>query len=59
MCGRNVVSGRIKSPEVTETLIDSLVETDEATGQTYLKIPVADKQVVRNMLELLGKMLRN
>jgi hypothetical protein len=58
--GANFFSGLIetlKSPEATEKLVDSLVETDSETGQTHIKIPVADKQTVKNVFELLGKFL--
>lgn len=58
--GANFFSGLVetlKSPEATEKLVDSLVETDSETGQTHIKIPVADKQTVKNVFELLGKLL--
>ena len=29
---------------------------DETTGQTSLKIPVPDKQTVRNLLDIVGKL---
>jgi hypothetical protein len=46
----------LKSPEATEQLINSLVETDTETGQTSIKIPVPDKQTVRNLLDIVGKL---
>lgn len=46
----------LKSPEATEQLVNSLVETDAETGQTSLKIPVPDKQTVRNLLDIFGKL---
>ena len=46
----------LKSPEATEELIESLVETDEKTGETSIKIPIANKQTGRNLFELVGKM---
>jgi hypothetical protein len=45
------------SPEATQKLVDSIVEKDEATGQTSLRIPVADKEMVVNALNLIGKLL--
>ena len=50
------LAATLKSPEATEQLIESLVETDAATGQTSLKIPVPDKQTVRNLLDIVGKL---
>ena len=46
----------LKSPEATEELLSNIVEQDEATGQTSLKIPVPDKQTVRNLLDIVGKL---
>ena len=46
----------LKSPEATEQLINSLVETDPETGQTSLKISVPDKQTVRNLLDIVSKL---
>lgn len=49
----------LKSPEATQQLVDNIVEVDAATGQTNLKIPVANKETVSNVLHLLGKLLGN
>ena len=46
----------LQSPEKTERLVESLVETDKETGETTLRIPVADKQSVRDMLGLIGRL---
>ena len=46
----------LKSPEATEELLNNIVEQDETTGQTSLKIPVPDKQTVRNLLDIVGKL---
>ena len=57
--GTSFLSGlaaTLKSPEATEQLVNSLVETDAETGQTSLKIPVPDKQTVRNLLDIVGKL---
>ena len=57
--GASFLSGlaaTLKSPEATEQLVNSLIETDAETGQTSLKIPVPDKQTVRNLLDIIGKL---
>jgi len=46
----------LKSPEATAQLVETLVETDTETGQTSLRIPVPDKQTVRNLLDIVGKL---
>ena len=50
------LAATLKSPEATEQLVNSLIETDAETGQTSLKIPVPDKQTVRNLLDIVGKL---
>lgn len=50
------LSETLKSPEATAELINSIVEVDEETGQTNIKIPVANKETVSNVLHLLGKL---
>ncbi|MCC6462858.1 MAG: DEAD/DEAH box helicase [Saprospiraceae bacterium] len=47
----------LSSPEKTQELVQSLVATDEQTGQTYLKIPVENAAVVENAVKLLGGLL--
>lgn len=44
----------LSSPEKTQALVQSIVAKDEATGQTYLKIPVESAAVVENAMKLLG-----
>ena len=46
----------LKSPESTKQLVDSIVEVDKETGQANIKIPVANKDTVQQMLSLLGKL---
>ena len=46
----------LKSPEATAQLVDTLVEKDEKTGETSIKIPVESKEVVSNLLTLVGKL---
>ncbi len=40
----------------TEKLMSSLIKTDEATGQTYLQIPVKNATVVESGLKLLSQL---
>lgn len=57
--GMSFLSGlaeTLKSPEATKQLIDNIVEVDAATGQTNLKIPVANKEAVANVFQLFSKM---
>ena len=46
----------LKSPEATAQLVDSIVEKDEQTGETSIKIPVESKETVSNLLNLIGKL---
>lgn len=48
------LSQTLSSPEKTAELVNSLVQKDESTGQTYLKIPVQNQEVVSNALQVLG-----
>ena len=49
----------LKSPEATAQLVDSIVEKDEQTGETSIKIPVESKETVSNLLNLIGKLFAN
>ena len=46
----------LNNPEATKNLTKSITETDETTGQVYLKIPIQNTDVVENALSFLGKM---
>jgi len=46
----------LKSPEATKQLIDNIVEVDEKTGETNIKIPVASKETVMQIFSLFGKL---
>ncbi len=46
----------LQSPEATERLVNTLVETDEKTGESTLRIPVPDKQTVTSLLTFVGKL---
>ena len=50
------LAATLKSPEATAQLVQTLVETDAETGKTSLRIPVPDKQTVRNLLDIVGKL---
>ena len=57
--GVSFISGlaeTLKSPEATAQLVETIVERDEATGETVLKIPVESKETVSNLLNLIGRM---
>ena len=47
----------LQSHEATEQLVNTLVETNEQTGECTLRIPVPDKQTVTSLLNLVGKLL--
>ena len=47
----------LSSPEKTQELVQSILATDEETGQTYLKIPVENAAAVENAVKLLGGLL--
>jgi hypothetical protein len=51
------LSETLSNPEATRELIDSITETDEETGQSYLKIPVESKKMVENALQLFGALM--
>ena len=46
----------LNSPEATAQLVDSIIEKDEQTGETSIKIPVESKETVSNLLNLIGKL---
>jgi hypothetical protein len=46
----------LSNPEATKNLVNSIVQKDEKTGQTYLKIPVENQDVVQNALSVLGNL---
>lgn len=47
----------LKSPEATQQLIDNIVDVDEKTGETNIKIPVASKETVMQMFSLFSKLM--
>ena len=59
--GVSFLSGLAKTlsdPAETQKLVSSLTAKDEATGQTYLKIPVENEATVANALQVLGGLFR-
>jgi len=46
------------SPEATQKLVSSMVDTDPASGKTYLKIPVDNEKVVTDALNLFGQLFK-
>jgi hypothetical protein len=46
----------LSSPEATQRLVSSIVERDEATGRSYMKIPVDDQQTVVNVINMIGRL---
>lgn len=47
----------LSSPEATARLVDTLIETDQETGRTAIKIPVPDRDTVMQGLSAIGKLL--
>ena len=55
--GMNFLSGlaqTLSDPKATQELVNNITETDEQTGQSYLKIPVQGKDLVENAFKVLG-----
>jgi len=48
----------LSSPEATEKLVSSIVEKDEKTGRSCIKIPVDDQQTVVNVINMLGQLFK-
>ena len=48
----------LSSPEATERLVSSIVERDEKTGRSYMKIPVDDQQTVVNVMNMFGQLFK-
>ncbi|MEO7768841.1 MAG: DEAD/DEAH box helicase [Ferruginibacter sp.] len=44
----------LSNAESTQRLINNITETDAATGQTYLKLPISNAGVVENALKVLS-----
>ncbi len=48
----------LAEPESAQALVNSLVEKDNTTGKSYLKIPVENEQVVTNALSMLSGLFK-
>lgn len=48
----------LSSPEATARLVDTLIETDQTTGKTAIKIPVPDRDSVVQGLAAFSKLLQ-
>lgn len=48
----------LKDPEATGKLVDTLVKEDPSTGKASINIPISGKEPVRQLLDLIGKMLK-
>ncbi|HMX39765.1 MAG TPA: DEAD/DEAH box helicase [Saprospiraceae bacterium] len=44
--------------EATEQLVKTIVQKDEKSGQTYVRLPVENEKAVEGMLNLLGGLLK-
>ena len=44
----------LSDPTATKELVESITETDEKTGQSYVKIPVQGKELVQNAFQALS-----
>jgi len=44
----------LADPVATKNLVNSITETDEKTGQSYLKIPVQGKEMVENVFKMIS-----
>ena len=51
------LSETLADEKATQALVNEIVEKDAKTGQSYLKIPVEDSDVVKNAAKLLGGLL--
>jgi len=50
------LSETLKSPEETEKFVSNLVVEDKETGEVSLRIPVPNKQVVKQFLDVVSKL---
>lgn len=45
----------LQSPEKTADFVKTITEKDKKSGQTYLKIPVADEDFLQNTMKMVGQ----
>ena len=48
----------LSDKEATAKLVSSITERDEATGQTYLKVPVENQKTVEDAITMLGTLFK-
>ncbi len=48
----------LRDKEATTQLVNSITERDEATGQTYLKVPVENQKTVEDAITMLGTLFK-
>lgn len=53
----NRLAENLSTPEKTEALLNALIKEHPETGRTTMEIPVPDKESVRRLFTLLGKLL--
>ncbi|MFK7981322.1 MAG: helicase-related protein, partial [Saprospiraceae bacterium] len=59
--GMNFFSGltqTLADPVATQNLVKSITETDEKTGQSYLKIPVQSTEIVTNAFKMISALFQ-
>lgn len=53
------LASTLNDREATARLVEQIVEKDEKTGQTYVKLPVESEAVVKDVFQLLGNLFKN
>ncbi len=51
------LSRALAAPESTRRFVSGLMAKDEASGESYLRIPVRDEEAAAQALSLLGNLL--
>lgn len=52
------LASTLSDRQATERLVNSILEKDEKTGQTFVRLPVESAQAVEGVLNLLGGLLK-
>lgn len=50
----NRLTSTLADERATRKLMDQIIQKDEKTGQTFLKIPVEDSAIIHNAVKLIG-----
>lgn len=53
------LSETLADKEATRKLVASVIEKDEKTGKTYLKVPIENEKVIENAVSLIGSFLKS